>query len=79
MTFVRFVNFLHECGLDIIALGFLNSVLSALTGKLLEKYGKQLPRENPRGRAVRARHTSVCDLVFPYSSGIFLLPAKAPR
>lgn len=49
MTFVRFVNFLHECGLDIIALGFLNSVLSALAGKLLEKYGKQLPAKTLAG------------------------------
>jgi len=45
MTFVQFVNFLHDHGLDVIILGFLNNLLNALLKRLFKKLNKELPKK----------------------------------
>lgn len=47
MTIVQLVNFLHDCGLDVIILGALNSLLNALLKKIFKKFGKEQTEKLP--------------------------------
>lgn len=44
MTIVQFINFLHACGLDVLALGLLDSLLTSLVKKLSQKLKRNAPK-----------------------------------
>lgn len=44
MTIVQFINFLHGCGLDVLALGLLDSLLTSLVKKLSQKLKRNAPK-----------------------------------
>lgn len=44
MTIVQFINFLHGCGLDVLALGLLDSLLASLVKKLSQKLKRNAPK-----------------------------------
>lgn len=44
MTIAQFINFLHGCGLDVLALGLLDSLLTSLVKKLSQKLKRNAPK-----------------------------------
>lgn len=44
MTIVRFINFLHDCGLDVLALGLLDGLLTSLIKKISQKLKRNMPK-----------------------------------
>lgn len=44
MTIVRLINFLHDCGLDVLALGLLDGLLTSLIKKISQKLKRNVPK-----------------------------------
>lgn len=44
MTIVQLINFLHGCGLDVLALGLLDGLLTSLIKKISQKLKRNVPK-----------------------------------